>query len=759
MQTEAQAFIIHIKGLVQGVGFRPFVYRMALKNNIKGWVENNNEGVTVHAECNSEEMNRFLNDVRKLAPQASNITTVATYPAQWAGFTDFSIQKSGNLSDAVTEVSPDIAVCNDCLEDMEKQPHRLGYPFINCTHCGPRFSIIRELPYDRQSTTMAPFVMCAACNAEYADILDRRFHAQPIACRDCGPKYFINEHGKNELTDKASDILADWINSGNIVAMKGMGGYHLVCDALDEAVVSRLRNRKKREGKPVAVMIPDIETAYNYFEVSEAEADLLRSWRRPIVLLRNKLDLAHSVSLGLNTTGVMLPYMPVHTLLFKKLKTNVLVVTSGNLSDEPVAIDDDVAYERLYGIADHIMGYNREINNRADDSVSLVVNEKERIIRRSRGYVPSPISLSLDCEGIFAAGAELVNTFAIGKGTQAMLSQHIGDLKNAETLAFYEEAFERFSNLFRFRPSLIACDSHPDYLSSQFARNLGIQTIEVQHHHAHIAACMAEYGLDEPVIGIALDGTGYGSDGTIWGGEFMIADLLGFERKYFFDPVPLPGGDRVTAEPWRTALSYLYKYFGPDFSGKDPMFLKLTDPLKQELILQMLRSNMNCPLSSGAGRLFDAVAALTGICPVSLFHAEAPMRLEAAIKPGCKGKYHVDYIGKHIVFQAMFHQILSDMEHHVSTAEISAKFHNTIASVILAVSKKLREETGITKVVLSGGSFQNRYLLGLAEVILREQKFSVFAHSKIPSNDGGISLGQMAIAAKRRSSGLIYKPF
>lgn len=756
---KTKAVLLHIKGLVQGVGFRPFVYRMALKNNIKGWVENNNEGVTVHAECNSEEMSCFLNDVQNLAPQASNITSATTYPAQWSGFTDFTIRKSGNLSDAVTEVSPDIAVCKDCLEDMEKQPHRLSYPFINCTHCGPRFTIIRELPYDRQHTTMAPFVMCAACNKEYTDILDRRFHAQPVACNNCGPGYYVQEEGKPEISDKAADRLAEWINAGSIVALKGMGGYHLLCDALDETVVSRLRSRKKREGKPVAVMVPDIETAFKYFEVSKTEADLLHSWRRPIVLLRNKVPLANSVSLGLHTTGVMLPYMPIHFLLFRKLKTKVLVLTSGNLSDEPVAIDDDVAFERLSCIADHIMGYNREIHNRADDSVSLVVNETERIIRRSRGYVPAPISISLDCEGIFAAGAELVNTFAIGKGTQAMLSQHIGDLKNAETLSFYEEAFERFSSLFRFKPTLIACDTHPDYLSSQFARNLGIQTIEVQHHHAHIAACMAEHSLDEPVIGIALDGTGYGADSTIWGGEFMVADLSRFERKYFFDPVPLPGGDRVTEEPWRTAVGYLYKYFGPELSGRNPAFLKHIGKDKTELILQMLRSNINCPLSSGAGRLFDAVAALTGICPVSLFHAEAPMRLEAAIKSGCQGKYHVDYIGQHIVFQAMFHQIISDMEHHVSTGEISAKFHNTIASVILAVSKKLREETGITKVVLSGGSFQNRYLLGLAEIILREQKFSVFAHSRIPSNDGGISLGQMAIAAKRRMSGLLHKPF
>lgn len=741
--------------MVQGVGFRPFVYRMAQKNHVVGWVENNNEGVTIHAEASDLELERFISDIRSLAPKASRIESVRVSAAESNGFQDFTIRKSENLSDAVTEVSPDIAVCEECLADMKLQSHRMDYPFINCTHCGPRFTIIKALPYDRHLTTMQPFSMCPLCRHEYENISDRRFHAQPVACSNCGPSYFIDSQNNKLIVHDPAQHLGQWIDQGSIAALKGLGGYHLLCSAENETAVARLRSRKQREGKPMAVMVPDVETAKKLFELSEDEADLMQSWRRPIVLLRNKIPLAPSVSMGLNTTGVMLPYMPLHFLLFGQMKTQAIVMTSGNLSDEPVAIDDADANNRLSSVADHIMGYNREIHNRADDSVCLIVNGRERLIRRSRGYAPAPLPVALDCEGIFATGAELVNTFALGKDKQAIMSQHIGDLKNAETLAFYEEAFSRFSSLFRFKPSLVACDSHPDYLSSQFARNLNLKTIEIQHHHAHIASCMAEHSLDEKVIGIALDGTGYGNDGTIWGGEIMVADLTGFDRKYYFDPVPLPGGDQVTHEPWRTAVSYLYKYFGPEMISGNLPFLQQIDPNRLDMVHQMLFKNINCPMSSGAGRLFDAVAALTGLCTKSLFHAEAPMRLEAAIKTNCKGKYHVDYVGKQIVFQAMFHQIISDIKHGITVGEISAKFHNTVSSIILTVARRLREETGTEKIVLSGGSFQNRYLLGLTEQILNDQRFSVFAHHQAPSNDGGIALGQLVIAAKHRASGLL----
>ncbi len=751
MSDNISAFRISIKGLVQGVGFRPFVYRMAMKHQIKGWVENNNEGVLIHAEGTEFQLRDFANAISLQAPPASHISQLDMANADFQSFNDFTIQKSSNLSDHVTEVSPDIAVCEDCLQDLTSQPHRFNYPFINCTNCGPRFSIIRALPYDRSMTSMAPFGMCAQCAKEYTDILDRRFHAQPVACLHCGPAYVLPDGSFETNGERLASMLARTIDSGKILALKGMGGFHLICDASNETAVATLRFRKQRDGKPMAVMMADLASVLKYFAVDESEAEVLQSWRRPIVLLKNKEELAFSVSRGLGSTGVMLPYMPLHYQLFQQLKTKAIVMTSGNISDEPVVIDDKSALQNLGQIADLVVGYNREIYNRVDDSVVMVVNQEPRMIRRSRSYAPSPISVQLQTEGIFAAGAELVNTFGIGKGAQIILSQHIGDLKNAETMAFYEESFGRFQSLFRFTPSLVACDSHPDYLSSQFARSLEIPTIEIQHHHAHIASCMAEYGLDEPVIGIALDGTGWGDDATIWGGEYFLADLNGYKRMYHFDPVPLPGGDQVTKQPWRTAFSYLYKYFGMSAFVEDDAVKLLPDFKDLPLLTQMIDKQLNSPLSSGAGRLFDAVAALTGLCAVSSYHAEAPMRLEAVIKPGVQGKYLIEIEGKVVVFRKLFRQLLDDLNNKVETGIIAAKFHNTIVALNLLIARKISQQTSCKKVVLSGGSFQNKYLLEHTEKLLLRAGFEVFAHQKVPTNDGGIALGQLAIAAKRRA--------
>lgn len=751
MKSQTQAVSIHIRGLVQGVGFRPFVYRMAIKHHVCGWVENNNEGVLIHAEASAENLGAFGQDLRKLAPPAANIQALEQKPAKNDSFQEFSIKKSSNRSDAVTEVSPDIAVCNECLHDMQTQPHRLAYPFINCTNCGPRFTIIRSLPYDRPLTTMAPFQMCEVCRQEYTHILDRRFHAQPVACMQCGPVYQIWP-GMESFSDgfALAALIAKTIDEGGIVALKGLGGFHLVCDALNEKAVSRLRYRKNREGKPMAVMMENLETAAAFFSIDQAEEKELTSWRRPIVLLNNKVDLAPSVSDGLHTTGLVLPYMPLHYQLFVKLHTRAIVLTSGNVSDEPVLIDDENAYNQLKRIADLVIGYNRAIHNRADDSVAFVSGGEARLIRRSRGYTPSPVQLRLPVEGILATGAELNNTFAFGKGNQAIISQHIGDLKNAETLSFYEESYNRFAKLFRFTPALIACDSHPDYLSTQFARSLGIETIEVQHHHAHIASCMAEHGLDEKVIGIAMDGTGYGTDGTIWGAEFFICDLAGFERKYHFDSVPLPGGDQVTKQGWRTAMAYLHKYFGDQLPFAKLPFLKKVDAEKQAMIRQMLDKKLNTPLSSGAGRLFDAVAALTNICPESRYHAEAPMRLEAAIRKNWRGKYLYEIEGEVILFRKLFYQLMKDIRSGTAESEMAAKFHNTIIAIVLDVSRRMLQASGLKKVVLSGGSFQNRYLLENSSNLLKKMGFEVYTQAQLPSNDGGIALGQLAIAAKRR---------
>ena len=743
-------YLIHVNGLVQGVGFRPFIYRLAHKYKLKGWVENSNDGVFVMVTGDDTQVGEFVQSIRNEAPAASNINSISKKVVEYEEFDDFRIVKSENRSDAITDISPDIAVCDACLDDMKTQPHRIDYPFINCTNCGPRFSIIKDLPYDRENTTMAPFEMCDTCRSEYEDVLDRRFHAQPVACNNCGPVYQLHFNGK--IIDDLKEILtivSNLIDEGKIVAIKGVGGFQIACDANNEETVKRLRELKNREGKPFAVMFSGLQTLREYVYLNDSEEKAITSWRRPILILKEKKKLAPSISVGFDTIGAMLPYMPFHYQLFEYLNIPAIVLTSGNISDEPIVIDNDEALERLTGISDAVLTYNRDIYNRTDDSVAMVVNNRERLVRRSRGYSPEPVNLELNVDGIFAAGAELVNCFCIGKGNQAILSQHIGDLKNLETLEFYDEAYSRFKKLFRMEPELAVCDLHPDYLSTKFAKELGIQVIEVQHHHAHVASCMAEYGLDEKVIGVSFDGTGLGDDGNIWGGEFFICDLRDYERYTHFDYVPLPGGDAVTKEPWRTAVSYLKKYIGDEFLNLDIPFVRNLDDEKTGIVLQAIEKNINCPLSSSAGRLFDAVSALTGLCTESKFHAEAPMRLESVIDMRMHHSYPFDF-GKTISFGNTIFDILDDLLYGESVREISAKFHNTVVNSVIAVVSQIRKETGLDKVVFSGGTFQNRYILSNVETILTLEGFKVYTQSRIPSNDAGIALGQMVIAAKRR---------
>jgi hydrogenase maturation protein HypF len=745
---------IWITGLVQGVGFRPFIYKLALRYQLAGQVENNNLGVRIIAEGEAKNLKTFVKDIQKEAPLASTIESLVEKTTPTNGFTGFAIAKSRSLSSDITEVSPDIAVCEDCLHDMKTQPHRLAYPFINCTHCGPRFTITRALPYDRPMTTMAPFKMCKQCTSEYKDVMDRRFHAQPIACEKCGPHYFM-WLDEQKITDfpQLLDKTAELLYNRKIVAIKGIGGFHLACNALDEKAVSRLRRKKNREAKPFAVMFRNLDEVKKYLHVNKKEESLLQSWRRPIVLLKQKLALPPSLSRGLKTLGVVLPYMPFHYLLFGKLKTPAIVLTSGNLSDEPVLISDKKARKQLTGLADAVVGYNREIYNRADDSVALVVNGKSRLIRRSRSYVPSPIRLHFNAEGIFAAGAELVNCFAMGKGKQALLSQHIGDLKNPETFGFYQESYERFKGLFRFSPGLAVADLHPDYLSTRFAEALGLPIIQVQHHHAHIASCMAEHGLDEQVIGISLDGTGLGTDGKIWGGEVLICDLVAFKRALHLEYIPQPGGDLVTHEPWRMAVSYLTKALGEkETSRLFPELFSTIETRAFEAVQLLLNKKLNSPETSSMGRLFDAVAALTGVCQRSSYHAEAPMRLESAVSKGNFGVYPFEIRKKDISVIPMIREIVKDKISGIPSGMIAAKFHHTIVKIVVDTVQRTSRTSGLKKVVLSGGSFQNRILLENTENQLLEKGFHVFAHEKVPSNDAGIALGQLAIAAKRREN-------
>jgi hydrogenase maturation protein HypF len=496
-------------------------------------------------------------------------------------------------------------------------------------------------------------------------------------------------------------------------------------------------------------MFQNLKELKRFTIFSVAEQNLLTSWRRPIVLLNYKKGLAPSVNNDFHRMGVMLPYMPFHYQLMEKLNTPAVVLTSGNLSDEPIILDNELAIKSLAAIADAFLVYNRDIFNRVDDSVSFVVNNKPRLIRRSRGFVPTPIRTKLNIDGIFAAGAELVNCFAIGKDKLALVSQHIGDLQNFETYEFYEETIEKYKHLFRLQTELVAVDMHPDYFSTRYGKKLGLKTVEVQHHHAHVASCMAEHGLDEKVIGVSLDGTGYGDDGHIWGSEFFICDLNTYQRETHFDYIPLPGGDAVTKEPWRTALSYLYTYFGKDFLDLGLDFLKDIPKAKIDLIIEAIDKNINAPLSSSCGRLFDTVSALINLCTVSKFHAEAPMRLESIASPNITESYPFDH-GQIISFEPTFRGIINDLKNNTQPGIISAKFHNTVINVIFDTVNKIRENTGINKVVLSGGTFQNAILLRETERKLIENKFEVFAHQKVPSNDGGIALGQLAIAAKRR---------
>ncbi len=751
-ESVKKAYIIKVEGLVQGVGFRPFIYRIANSHQINGWVENRNDGVVIHAEGDQIAIDAFKNSIKDKAPVASKIFSLSYGPAELMSFKDFNIVKSKNSSNDITEISPDIAVCADCLHDMKEQPHRINYPFINCTNCGPRFTIIKNLPYDREMTTMAPFIMCDRCSSEYQNINDRRFHAQPIACNDCGPVYEMIYQGRiindlNEIINIFSALLED----GKIVALKGLGGFHMACDAENEAAVEKLRKSKNRDDKPFAVMFKDIDRLKGYANINAEEEQLLLSWRKPIVLLNKHRSLAPSVSVGFHTIGAMLPYMPFHYLLFEQINIPAIVLTSGNISEEPIIIDNNKAIDELLPISDAVIIYNRKIFNRTDDSVTTVVNGKEKILRRSRGYAPAPIRLNFDVSDILATGAELVNCFCIGKGKLAFLSQHIGDLKNIETLDFFTESINNYRGLFRADPGTIVCDLHPDYLSTKYALEQGLPVIKVQHHHAHIASCMAENGLDEKVIGVALDGIGFGDDGHIWGGEFLLCDLADYQRIFHFDYVAMPGGDKASKEPWRMAISYLYKVFGKKFLDMDLPVLKKIDTQDILFLLAAIDKNINTPLTSSAGRLFDAVASLTGICHYSGFHAEAPMRLEEIIDNGCSDRYSF-HINDVIDFHDTIKEIAQDIFDKIAPSIISAKFHNTIINVIFAASLIMRNRYDINSVVLSGGTFQNRYIAENVEKKLSNNGFNVITHSQVPSNDGGIALGQLSIAAKRKEN-------
>jgi hydrogenase maturation protein HypF len=742
-----------IKGIVQGVGFRPFVYQLARKKGLGGYVLNTSEGVDIEVEGEQENIESFFEEIQIQKPPLARITSVETqYLPHHYHYDDFMIRPSRIGAQQSVLISPDICICDDCLREM-KDPadRRYRYPFINCTNCGPRYTIIKDIPYDRKNTTMASFTMCDRCQQEYDDPLSRRFHAQPNACSDCGPHVSLYDHAGQVLhgidpVGKTRELLKE----GKIVAIKGIGGFHLACDATNGNAVTLLRERKNREEKPLAIMSSSLEKVKQYALVGTIEAATLSSKERPIVLLPKKEGsaIAGQVAPRNRYLGVMLPYTPLHYLILGD-DLLALVMTSGNLSEEPIAIDNDEAFRRLSGIADCFLVHDREIYMRNDDSVVRVVGEKVRMIRRSRGYVPVPIFLPFHAKPTLACGPYLSNTICIAEGEHAFLSQHVGDLENLEATDSFELTVEHLKDILEIEPGLIACDLHPDYYSTQYAlRQEGIPQVSVQHHHAHIASCMAENGINKTVIGLALDGTGYGSDGTLWGGEILIADFEGFERAGHFQYVPLPGGEAAIREPWRMALSLLYQAFGKDLFDLPLEFVQRLDRLKAGNILTMIERKINCPLTSSCGRLFDGIAALVGVRDRVSYKGQAAIELEMEMGEG-EGLYPVTVPerGECIIPQnPIIHGVISDLRQGVDRGTVIRKFHNTLVEIFTDVCLKLQQKYSLNRVCLSGGVFQNIYLLENLEKALIALDFEVYTHSIVPPNDGGVALGQVIVA-------------
>ncbi len=749
-KPEIETTRLWVYGLIQGVGFRPFVYKLASELKLNGLVYNQNTGVVIILQGEEDKILQFTDRLRKEAPQASQIEKLERETILGKSYSNFSIAESQKVNNAITRISPDIAVCSDCLEDMRTQAHRLNYPFTNCTNCGPRFSIVESIPYDRNKTSMKNFEMCPTCQAEYHDPLNRRFHAQPVACNACGPTYSLQEAGNRQHNFTNLIVrLAQLIDQGGVIAIKGLGGYHLACDAWNAAAIDRLRKVKVRDGKPLALMVASAETAHHFAEISEKEKTALISWQRPIVLLKSAKKPTAGIADGLKSLGIFLPYMPMHHQLFNHLRTNALVMTSANITHCPIIIEDQHALDTFSSRTSAVLTHNRPILNRLDDSVVQFIGTRMQTIRRARGYVPTPLKLMFETEGILATGAELSGAFCIGKGKEAILSPHLGDLKNLETLDFFESSLNRYKNIFEFQPKLVVCDLHPDYLSTRIAEKTGLPVIRVQHHHAHIASAMAEFGLDEEVIGVAYDGTGYGTDNHTWGSEIMVASLSSFSRKYHFEYIPVPGGDKVAEEPWRSTLAYLYTYFGKSIPST-PMFMATIGDKKLKLCLQALEKKLNSPLSCSAGRLFDAIAALLNVCVHATYHAEAPILLENCTIEGINESYPVN-CEPEISWKEAFEAILNDMNSEVPVSVISTKFHNTLIKVTCEAIKKIHQQTGINKVILSGGTFQNKYISEKLLALLHLTGYETYMSAQIPVNDGGIALGQMAIAAKQHA--------
>jgi hydrogenase maturation protein HypF len=803
-QGGPRAALLRVTGVVQGVGFRPFVYNLALASGLSGWVLNSSEGVFIHVEGASAAVEGFFIALEHEAPPMSVIESVVIHAADVEGFEGFEIRESETVEGAATLISPDIATCPACVAELhDPRDRRFGYPFINCTNCGPRFTIIDDIPYDRPATTMRSFPMCPECAAEYGDPTDRRFHAQPDACFICGPRLYLNVLGPgrelpNPVTDPEGEpATGDWVwsagfdieprphrnrddesrrssailrhaarllTTGHIVAIKGLGGFHLACDATDAEAVARLRERKRRWGKPLAIMAHDVEDVRRFAEVDQQEAELLTGTARPIVLVRLREEpaeraprLADGVAPGLTEIGVMLPYTPLHHLLLAAVD-RPLVMTSGNLSDEPIAMDNAEALARLTPIADAFLLHDRPIHSRYDDSVVRVVTGRIEPVRRSRGYAPFPIRAPFESDvTIFAAGPEQKNTFTLLSGRDAFVSQHIGDMENAETLASYEETLALYERLFRIEPELVAYDLHPEYLSTKFAKALGLPLVGVQHHHAHVAGVAAEHGVAGPVVGIAYDGTGYGTDGTIWGGEILVADWAGFERVGHLKPVPMPGGAAAVRRPARMAFGLL--------AGLDAALLhhpgaehlmRTLSPEEKATLPTMVEKRINTPMTSSMGRLFDAVAAITGVRSDALYEGQAAIELEAIADQTAEGAYSlVPRLADGVWVLdplPMMEGILGDLSMGVAVPTVAMRFHRAVVDATAETAIRMATERGLEHVVASGGVLLNRIVMaGLAHRVT-EAGLTYLTHEKLPVNDGSVSYGQAIVAWANRDN-------
>lgn len=754
-----------VRGIVQGVGFRPFVFRLAKANDVQGFIRNDARGVDLVIEGPADRLDRMIAALESEAPPLADIAEVALLSREHGPrrYSEFSIATSEPSGVRDVVVTPDAFVCGDCLEELfDPADRRHRYPFINCTNCGPRFSIVRDIPYDREWTTMASFVMCPDCEREYTDPLDRRFHAQPNACWTCGPRArLLARDGSEIASDDPIAACARLLRDGAVVAVKGIGGYHVMCDATNERAIAAIRERKRRPHKPFALLSEDVEQVRRYAHVSDAEAELLESSARPIVLLRRRepASFPDLVAPGSSDYGVMLAYTPIHHLLLRG-SFGALVATSANVTNEPIVYRDDALPEQLGQVVDFFLAHDREIHTRVDDSIVRSIALRDHatttaVVRRARGFTPKPVTVSHDLPCVLAVGGELKNTICVTKGRQLFLSQHVGDLKNVQNYEFFLELCERLPRLVGVRPEVVACDLHPEFLNTRFARaRSDVTVVPVQHHHAHLAACAGEHDLREPVLGVTFDGMGYGLDGTAWGGEFLLGSSSGFERVGHVRTLGLPGGDKAVHEPFRIACALLADALGPDaISDIELPVVRRLGSDQRKVLRTMIERGINTPRTSSVGRLFDGIAALVGVRDIATYEGQAAIELEQRADPAADVepfRFVVERgpTGWEADFRPMVREIVDALlSKRASPQELATRFHASIAEMVRETCSLVRRETGVRTVVLSGGVFLNRNLVVRCRRLLERDGLRALTHEKVPTNDGGLALGQALVAA------------